>query len=134
MPLPRPVARFNRAILNHLTRPLARYVPGFGVVVHRRRTSGHTYRTPVNVFRYAGGFVIALTYGPGSDWVRNVLASGGCVLETGGRDMPLTRRRLVHDEQRRALPWLPRVVGVLGHVADFLCLSFASPESDAAVR
>jgi len=30
------------------------------------------------------GFVIALTYGRESEWVKNVLAAGGCELETRG--------------------------------------------------
>ena len=35
------------------------------------------YRTPLNVFRGdEDHFVIALTYGPGADWVRNIVAAG----------------------------------------------------------
>ena len=120
MPLPRAVARFNRHVTNRLLGHLTRCVPSFGMIVHRGRTSGRLYRTPVNVFRRPGGFVVALTYGPGSDWVRNVLAAGGCRLEMHGRTFRLTRPRLVHDEQRRRLPAPLRLVGRLGHVADFL--------------
>ena len=74
--LGRRVARFNRLVTNRVTGPLAPWLPGFGIVVHTGRESGREYRTPVNVFRYQGAFVVALTYGSGADWVRNVLAAG----------------------------------------------------------
>jgi deazaflavin-dependent oxidoreductase (nitroreductase family) len=122
MPLPRPVARFNRHVTNRLLGPLAPYLPGFGVIIHVGRKSHRVYRTPVNIFRRPGGYVIALTYGPDSDWVHNVLAKGGAILETRGRTLRLTRPRLVHDETRRAVPPILRLVGALGHVADFLYL------------
>jgi deazaflavin-dependent oxidoreductase (nitroreductase family) len=135
MPLPRAIARFNRHVTNRLLGPLAPYLPGFGVVVHTGRKSHRVYRTPVNVFRRPGGYVIALTYGPDSDWVHNVLADGGAVLETGGRTLRLTHPRLVHDETRRAVPPILRLAGALGHVADFLYLDTirASSNDSAAV-
>ena len=74
--LGRRMARFNRQVLNHLMRPVARYLPGFGVVIHRGRRSGRIYETPVNVFRRGDGYVVALTYGAGADWVKNVLSRG----------------------------------------------------------
>jgi deazaflavin-dependent oxidoreductase (nitroreductase family) len=123
MPLPRCVARFNRRVTNRLIGPLAPVLPHFAVVVHTGRRTHQSYRTPVNVFRRPGGYVIALTYGPNADWVRNVLASGGCELETGGRRLRLTRPRLIHDEQRRAVPAPLRLIGGLGNVSDFLDLS-----------
>jgi len=49
-----------------------------GLVVHRGRRSGRVYDTPVLVFPADDGYVIALTYGPDTDWIRNVLAAGGC--------------------------------------------------------
>jgi deazaflavin-dependent oxidoreductase (nitroreductase family) len=123
MPLPRAITRFNRAFLNRFLGPPARYLPSFGVVVHRGRSSGRIYRTPVNIFRQPDGYVIALTYGVG-DWVRNVLAAGECTLVTRGRSYRMTRPRLVHDEQRRAVPRVLRFVGAVGNVSDFLYLSF----------
>jgi deazaflavin-dependent oxidoreductase (nitroreductase family) len=89
--LGRRTAHFNRRVTNRLTRPLARRLPGFGVVVHRGRKSGRRFETPVNVFNAQGGYLIALTYGTESDWVKNVLATGGCELITRGR-----RRQLPH--------------------------------------
>jgi deazaflavin-dependent oxidoreductase (nitroreductase family) len=123
VPLPRSVARFNRRVTNHILGPLARYLPGFGVVTHRGRRSGRLYRTPVNVFRRRGSVVVALTYGPDSDWVRNVFAAGECVLETRGRALHLSRPRLIHDETGSLVPRPLRPIGAIGRVADFLELS-----------
>ncbi len=120
MAAPRWLARFNRRVTNRLLGPLASRLPGFGVVVHTGRTTHRQYRTPVNVFPRADGYVIVLTYGPSSDWVRNVLVSGGCTLETRGRAWRLTRPRLLHDEQRRCVPTPVRLVLRLLGIADFL--------------
>ncbi len=125
MPIPRVVARWNKVGLNRVTRHIAPWMPGFGVVVHRGRRSGKVYQTPVNVFATADGYVFALTYGPGTDWVKNVLAAGGCELRTGGRVISLTAPRLFHDEARRDIRPLERqALRVMG-VADFLSLKTA---------
>jgi hypothetical protein len=72
----RRVARFNRAVTNPIQLQYAWLLPPWAVILHRGRRSGRLYRTPVNVFPRPGGCVVALTYGPQSDWVRNVLAAG----------------------------------------------------------
>src|SRR5690242_18534552 len=100
MPLPHSVARFNKKVTNRITGRLATRLPGFGVVIHTGRKSGRQYRTPINVFKRGDKYIVALTYGPNADWVRNVLASGGCTLETRGRTIRLTDPRLFHDERR----------------------------------
>jgi deazaflavin-dependent oxidoreductase (nitroreductase family) len=125
MPIPKAVGRWNKVGLNRLTVRVAPWLPGFGVVVHRGRRSGRPYRTPVNVFATDGGYRFALTYGPDTDWVRNVLAAGGCQLETRGRTVRLVEPRLYHDEERRGIrPLERRILGLLG-VADFLTLRTA---------
>jgi deazaflavin-dependent oxidoreductase (nitroreductase family) len=123
MPAPRWVARANRYGLNPIFRRLAPHLPGFGVVVHQGRKSGREYRTPVNAFRRKGGFVVALTYGRESEWVRNVLASGGCTLVTRGHSFTLSNPRLVHDEDRRAVPAPVRLILGIMKVNDFLDLT-----------
>src|SRR5215213_5928391 len=120
MPLPRFVARINRRVTNRLLGGLATRLPGFGVVVHTGRKSHRHYRTPVNLFRRGDRFIIALTYGPNADWVRNVLAEGGCTLESRGRALRLSRPRLYHDESRRAMPAPVRLVLGMVNVCDFL--------------
>jgi deazaflavin-dependent oxidoreductase (nitroreductase family) len=123
MPLPRSIARFNRRVTNRILGPLAGVVPGFAIVVHVGRKTHRQYRTPVNAFSRPGGYIIALTYGPDSDWVRNVLAAGGCTLEMRGSTIHLTQPHLYHDERRRALPAPVSFVLGLGHVSDFVDLS-----------
>ena len=54
MPIPRRVGQWNKVGLNRLTRHIAPWMPGFGVIVHRGRRSGRRYQTPVNVFPTAG--------------------------------------------------------------------------------
>ena len=127
MPLPRSVARFNRHVTNRVLGPLAAYLPFFGVVVHRGRRSRRLYRTPVNVFPRPGGVIIALTYGPHTDWVRNVLAAGECTLLTRGRSVHLVQPRLIHDERRRLVPQPLRAVLTVVGVTDFLDLTLDEP-------
>ena len=120
MPLPRALARFNRLVTNRVTGGIAGVLPGFAIVVHRGRRTGREYRTPVNAFHRPGGYVIAMTYGPDSQWVRNVLAQGGCVLRVRGRRVEVGGARMVHDPSRRAVPAPVRpILSALG-VDDFL--------------
>jgi deazaflavin-dependent oxidoreductase (nitroreductase family) len=106
-------------------------MPGLGVVVHRGRRSGRAYETPVNVFATADGYVLALTYGTDTDWVKNVLAAGGCELRTRGQVFRLTAPRLYHDEDRRDIRPLERqVLKALG-VADFMSLKTAPATASA---
>jgi deazaflavin-dependent oxidoreductase (nitroreductase family) len=98
MPAPRWVARANKAGLNRVTKFVASWAPGWAVVVHRGRKSGKTFRTPLWAFRRRDGYVIALTYGSSADWVRNVLAAGGCELETRRRRYQVSDPRVYRDE------------------------------------
>ena len=123
--LGRRIAHFNRRVTNHLPRPPARLLPGFGIVIHTGRKSKRQYETPVNLFRAADGYVIALTYGPESDWVRNVLAAGRCELITEGRRKRLTSPEIRHDERQRLVPGPVRPVLRLLRVTDFMHLLHA---------
>jgi deazaflavin-dependent oxidoreductase (nitroreductase family) len=126
--LPRSLAHFNRKVTNPIGRRFAGRVPGSGIVVHRGRRSGRTYRTPVAVFRRPGGYAIALTYGPGAEWVQNVLAAGGAVLERGDRRIRLVNPRVVRDPDRRFVPpWVRVFLRLLG--ADAFLLLDAPPTS-----
>jgi deazaflavin-dependent oxidoreductase (nitroreductase family) len=113
----------NKVALNKVIRQVAPWLPGLGVVVHRGRSSGKQYRTPVNVFpRPAGRYVLALTYGADTDWVKNVIAANGCKLITHGRHIELTAPRLFHDEARHEIRVVERSILGLLHVYDFLGL------------
>lgn len=127
MPAPRWLAKANRAGFNRMIRLIAPWAPGFGIVIHRGRRSGRTYRTPVNVFRREDGFVIALTYGRESDWVKNVLAAGGCELQTRRHRHMLTSPRLYHDDGRQGVPAPVRFALGAIRADDFLALGLARP-------
>jgi deazaflavin-dependent oxidoreductase (nitroreductase family) len=128
--LSRRVARFNERVTNRITRPLVPYLPGFGLLIHTGRRSGRSYRTPVNVFRRDDRFVVALTYGEEAEWVKNVLAAGGCELVTGGRRYRLGSPEIVHDEQRAAVPAFVRPILRRLDVADFLWLRTSDAAGD----
>jgi deazaflavin-dependent oxidoreductase (nitroreductase family) len=109
------LAKVNIAFTNRITTLFAGWLPGFGILTHVGRKSGKVYRTPVNVFRASNGFIIALTYSSQSEWVKNVLAAGGCELKTRGKKYQLSSPNVVHDPTRRRFPIPVRLVlGLVG--------------------
>lgn len=104
------LAKINIAFTNRITGLFAGWLPGFCILTHVGRKSGKVYRTPVNVFRAPDGFVIALTYSSRSEWVNNVLAAGGCELETRGKKYQLSAPKVVRDPTRRRFPIPVRLV------------------------
>ena len=104
------LAKINIAFTNRITSLFAGWLPGFGILTHVGRKSGKVYRTPVNVFRASKGFIIALTYSSQSEWVRNVLAAGGCELKTRGKQFQLSSPRVVRDPTRQRFPIAVRLV------------------------
>jgi deazaflavin-dependent oxidoreductase (nitroreductase family) len=122
------VAAFNLAVTNRVTSRFAARLPGFGILTHVGRKSGKLHRTPVNVFRATEGFLIALTYGRESEWVRNVLAAGGCKLETRHVLYQLSAPSIVHDPTRRRFPLFVGIALRLIGANDFMQLS-TSPAS-----
>lgn len=94
MPLPRWLARVNKRVFNRFelrrgTRPVLRHVG---------RSSGKTYRTPLDAHPVAEGYVFIPLYGPRTDWVKNVLAAGTAILEIDGGEIELAHPRLVKKE------------------------------------
>lgn len=77
------------------------------VVRHVGRTSGKRYETPVHAAATAGGFAIALPYGSGSDWVKNVLARGTAAIVYGGRTYSVDEPTIVPLAET-ALNFTPR--------------------------
>lgn len=113
-------------VTNRVTRPFAGRLPLFAVVEHRGRSSGRTYRTPVNAFEVPGGFIVALTYGPDSDWAKNVLAAGRCRVLHRARWIEATAPRLVdRSEGEDAVPDVVRAMLRLLNVSDFIRLDRA---------
>lgn len=94
MPYPRWLAKINKRLFNPREVRKGRYP----VVTHLGRSSGTTYRTPVDAHPTVDGFVLVVRYGPESDWVRNILAAGRATLRVDGVDHELHRPRLVSQE------------------------------------
>ena len=104
------LAKVNIAFTNRITGLFAGWLPGFGILTHVGRKSGKVYRTPINVFRASNGFIIALTYSSQSEWVKNVLAAGGCELQTRGKKYQLSAPNVMRDPTRRRFPIPVRLV------------------------
>ena len=95
----RPTPGFLRTtrIFNKFVLPLAGtcLLPLYGVLVHRGRRSGKTFRTPVVVRPTGDGFIVPMPWGEGTDWYRNVRAAGECTVRWKGRDYALTQPEVV---------------------------------------
>ena len=69
-----------RTFVKHFVNPILRNAAHsshgpFALLRHVGRRSGKTYEIPIMVWRIEDGFIIALTYGPNVDWLRNLQAA-----------------------------------------------------------
>jgi deazaflavin-dependent oxidoreductase (nitroreductase family) len=119
--------RFTLRFVNPLTRLVAGWLPGFGILVYRGRRSGREYRTPMNVFRRGDEVVLALTYGSDVQWVKNIVAAGGCRMLTRGREFDLVAPELLVDPERRLMPSPVRQFLGFMRVSEFMRLRIAPP-------
>jgi deazaflavin-dependent oxidoreductase (nitroreductase family) len=84
--------RAMKNTLNRITTRVARRGRGpFSLIRHVGRRSGRSYQTPVVLARVPDGFVAELTYGPSVDWLRNIVAAGGCTVLYRGREYTVDR-------------------------------------------
>jgi deazaflavin-dependent oxidoreductase (nitroreductase family) len=121
MALPHWLTRVNLVFGNRIMKPLASYAPWFGVIEHVGRSSGTVRQTPLMAFqRPRGRWVIALTYGPDVQWLKNVLASGDCRIFSMGRWRTLAAPHRFSDPKRRGVPWPVRPALALLHVQEFV--------------
>jgi deazaflavin-dependent oxidoreductase (nitroreductase family) len=95
MRVPRAVAKFNRLVTNPLALKVGLWAPTLGSLEHVGRKSGKTYRTPLNIFETADGFVVPIGYGLESHWVQNALAGGPLTVHKAGRTVPVADARIV---------------------------------------
>lgn len=122
MPMPRWWGQINKRVFN--PRELERGVRP--VLTHVGRTSGETYRTPLDAHPVDGGYLFILVYGSKSDWVRNVLAAGHARLTIDGEEIDLTTPRLVdEDEAWQALPDTVKRPPRLLRITEYLRMDFA---------
>lgn len=90
------VRRFNRAVTNpRVLRSAGTPGASASVIRHIGRVSGRSYETPVGPFAVGDDFLIALPYGSGADWVRNVLTHGTATLVHEGRTVPVHQPEVV---------------------------------------
>ena len=98
---PRPHAAVLGAtrLFNRLVLLLAgtRWLPLYGVIEHRGRRSGKSFRTPVVARPTGDGFVVPMPWGEGTDWYRNVRAADGATIRWNGRDYPLVDPEVIDD-------------------------------------
>jgi deazaflavin-dependent oxidoreductase (nitroreductase family) len=124
MPIPKAVARFNRYLTNPIARRIAGWAPMFAIVYHRGRRSGRPYSTPINIFQTDDGFVIALTYGPDVDWVKNILRAGDAEVRHRSHQIRVVRPELIPtDVGIAAVPRLVRLILRMINVTEFLHLT-----------
>jgi len=112
---PSPVVRIVMRPMTRLLNPLIgrfagrRHFPMAARLQHTGRRSGRTYRTSVGA-RVAGDTaIIPLTFGTQSDWARNVLAAGGCLIRVDGQDYRATTPEFL--DERAAFPVLGTFFG-----------------------
>ena len=86
--------------LNKLAVRLAghRALPLWAVLRHTGRSSGKEYATPVAVIPTPTSFLLALPWGRGTDWVRNVRRAGGCTVRWKGREFTCAQPTFVEKD------------------------------------
>lgn len=134
MPLSRRVAEFNRYLTNPLARLVASRIPPFVMIEHQGRRSGRRYRTPVMGWVAGDELIIALTYGPGVEWIKNLAATGGGAIVQRSRRRQVGAPRVEHGiAGAPGIPWPVRRLLSLTGVEDYLRLPFTNksePRSD----
>jgi deazaflavin-dependent oxidoreductase (nitroreductase family) len=91
MPLPRWLAHINKRVFN----PMEMRRGARPLLIHTGRSSGKTYRTPLDAHRLPAGYLFIPLYGPRTDWVKNVLAAHAARLSVDGHEIELQSLRLV---------------------------------------
>lgn len=127
MPLPASLARFNRVATNRVMRPVAGRLPMMALLLHVGRTSGHTYRTPVNCWLDDQAALVPLAYGRDTDWMKNVDAAGGGVIVARGREHPVGRPVVVGPEAAELVPGVVRLFLIVIDAAEFAEFPLLSP-------
>ena len=80
----------------------------------------------MNIFEIEGrerGFVIALTYGAEVDWLKNVMAAGGCTVRYRRREIDLADPVFIDlSEGMELMPALVRRILTVANVTEFVRL------------
>jgi deazaflavin-dependent oxidoreductase (nitroreductase family) len=121
---------FNKKVQN----PLSLRVAGkknrdLAALHHTGRKSGREYVVPVLAQRTGQSFFIPLSYGTDVDWLRNVLASGGCAIDHDGMRHDTIAPEIVpmNEAAQNLTSRRIRVFGLLG-IESFLRLHISDSE------
>ena len=105
-----------RAFVKRFVNPMLRYaaragVGPFALLRHVGRRSGKPYENPIWVWRMKDGFMIVLTYGRNTDWLRNLQSADRGSLRWHKREYEFTRPQFIDAQTAsRALPAFIRFV------------------------
>jgi deazaflavin-dependent oxidoreductase (nitroreductase family) len=133
VPIPMWVTRMNRRVLNPLMMTFSDAVPPLATLHHVGRRTGRRRRTPVLAFPTQRGFVIALTYGPGVQWLHNVQAHDARLVHGGRVYRAHAPVRLHGDDGARLVPAWTRAALRALHVDEFVELRADELTRPAAV-
>lgn len=76
--LPNIVRYFSKLFKNRMIADVESGKSEMSIISHTGRKSGRAYRTPVEAIFMSDEVLIGLVYGRKTDWLKNVLAQGGC--------------------------------------------------------
>jgi deazaflavin-dependent oxidoreductase (nitroreductase family) len=107
--MPSWLPKVNRRVVNPIQGLWAPRLAPWAVIVHRGRRSGTEYRTPVLAVRSGASLYVALFYGTGAQWVRNVRAADGGEVIRRGRRRRIANVRILEDPVAEPLPPAVRV-------------------------
>ncbi len=126
MPMPSWWRQINKRVFN----PMALKGDKWSVIHHVGRSSGTSYRTPLEAHPVEGGFVFILVYGPNTDWAKNALAAGSAELEYRGEPVQLNSPRMISKEQAWALlPATTKAPPAFLNVTDYLQMDREVPKA-----
>ena len=102
-----------RAFVKRFVNPILRYAARaglgpFALLRHVGRRSGKQYENPIWVWRMNDGFMIVLTYGRNTDWLRNLQAADRGSLRWHKREYEFTRPEFI--DARTASQALPAFI------------------------
>ena len=99
MPMPSFVRKLNRRFVN----PGAVRGGKWPVLIHRGRSSGKSFETPIGLERTTTGYAIFLVYGlDQTDWAKNVMHAGSASIRIEGDTVAVGNPRVVSLEEARA--------------------------------
>jgi deazaflavin-dependent oxidoreductase (nitroreductase family) len=131
MPMPRWWGQVNKRVFN----PRAMESGRWQTLTHVGRSSGRTYRTPLEAHEIDGKYLFVLVYGSGADWVQNTLAEGTAVLQAGDEEVRLSSPRIVSEEiARPMLAGKAKLPPRLLKIDEFLIMDIVSRERGAATQ